>query len=134
MSNNEYVKRVSLNSGSEYQKIEKQFLSQVRNGLYSRKVKNSSGCQVVKVSCDTFMNQINGNISVRLLLVVGRVGDCMAVICFLFILAVGLDGIFYGMCQPTFVYVTTASINLISVAYKYVYTYVKVLLLNNNRT
>jgi hypothetical protein len=49
MSNNEYVKRVTLNSGAEYQRVEKLFTGQVRNGLYSRKVKNSGGVQVLKV-------------------------------------------------------------------------------------
>lgn len=49
MSNNEYVKRVTLNGGAEFQRVEKLFLGQVRNGLYSRKVKNSSGVQIVKI-------------------------------------------------------------------------------------
>ncbi|KAL4240940.1 Poly (ADP-ribose) polymerase [Mactra antiquata] len=49
MSNNENIKRVALNSCSEYQKIEKLFLGQVRNGVYASKVKNNRNVQVLKI-------------------------------------------------------------------------------------
>ena len=50
MSNNELVKKVSLpSSDKEYVSIEKLFLSQVKTGQFSSKVKNKQNIKVQKV-------------------------------------------------------------------------------------